>query len=103
MTETRAIKAAFGDQAYQVPISSPKSMVGHLVGAAGIASALAALGAIRDQVIPPTVNLEHAGPGMRPRLRAARRRARRRSTPSMINGFGFGGQNAVAVFRRVVD
>ena len=58
VTETRAIKGAFGDQAYRVPISSPKSMVGHLVGAAGIASALAALGAIRDGFIPPTANLD---------------------------------------------
>ena len=59
VTETRAIKAAFGEQARRGPISSPKSMIGHLVGAAGIASALAALGGIRDGVIPPTANLEH--------------------------------------------
>jgi 3-oxoacyl-[acyl-carrier-protein] synthase II len=62
VTETRAIKGAFGDQAYRVAISSPKSMIGHLVGAAGIASALAALGAIRDQVIPPTANLRTPDP-----------------------------------------
>ena len=80
VTETRAIKAAFGDQAYRVPISSPKSMIGHLVGAAGIASALAALGAIRDQVIPPTANLEHPGRRVRPRLRPAGRSPERRST-----------------------
>ena len=80
VTETRAIKAAFGDQARRVAISSPKSMIGHLVGAAGIASALAACGAIRDQVIPPTANLSHARSRMRPRLRPARRRGRRRST-----------------------
>ena len=62
MTETRAIKAAYGDRAYKVAISSPKSMIGHLVGAAGIASALAAIGAIRDQVIPPTANLHTPDP-----------------------------------------
>ena len=62
MTETRAIKSAYGDHAYKVAISSPKSMIGHLVGAAGIASALAGLGAIRDQVLPPTINLRTPDP-----------------------------------------
>ena len=57
VTETRAIKAAFGDHARQVAISSPKSMVGHLLGAAGVMSALTAIGAIRDNVVPPTINL----------------------------------------------
>jgi 3-oxoacyl-[acyl-carrier-protein] synthase II len=102
VTETRAIKAAFGGQAYRVPISSPKSMIGHLVGAAGIASALAALGAIRDGVIPPTANLEH--PDAECDLDYVPRVARKaRVETAMINGFGFGGQNAVAIFRRVVD
>ncbi len=102
VTETRAIKGAFGDQAYRVPISSPKSMIGHLVGAAGIASALAALGAIRDGVIPPTANLED--PDDECDLDYVPRVARpKRVETAMINGFGFGGQNAVAVFRRVTD
>ena len=102
VTETRAIKTAFGDQAYRVPISSPKSMIGHLVGAAGIASALAAFGAIRDGVIPPTANLEHPDPACDLDYVPLVARQRRVDT-AMINGFGFGGQNAVAVFRRVVD
>jgi 3-oxoacyl-[acyl-carrier-protein] synthase II len=102
VTETRAIKTALGEAAYRVPISSPKSMIGHLVGAAGIASALAALGAIRDGVIPPTANLEH--PDDECDLDYVPRVARRaRVDTAMINGFGFGGQNAVAVFRRVSD
>jgi 3-oxoacyl-[acyl-carrier-protein] synthase II len=102
VTETRAIKAAFGDQAYRVPISSPKSMIGHLVGAAGIASALAAIGALRDGVIPPTANLEH--PDDECDLDYVPLVARHTKVETaMINGFGFGGQNAVAVFRRVAD
>jgi len=101
-TETRAIKAAFGDHAYRVPISSPKSMVGHLVGAAGIASALAAFGAIRDGVIPPTANLENPDPACDLDYVPLVARTKRVET-AMINGFGFGGQNAVAVFRRVTD
>ncbi|HWP61847.1 MAG TPA: beta-ketoacyl-ACP synthase II [Candidatus Binatia bacterium] len=100
VTETRAIKAAFGDHARRVAISSPKSMVGHLVGAAGIASALAALGAIRDQVIPPTINLENPDPECD--LDYVPNVARRaRVDTVMVNGFGFGGQNAVAIFRRL--
>lgn len=102
VTETRAIKAAFGDQAQRVAISSPKSMIGHLVGAAGIASALAGLGAIRDQVIPPTANLEHADEECDlDYVPLAARRARIETV--MVNGFGFGGQNAVAIFRAVHD
>jgi 3-oxoacyl-[acyl-carrier-protein] synthase II len=102
VTETRAIKTALGEAAYRVPISSPKSMIGHLVGAAGIASALAALGAIRDGVIPPTANLEH--PDDECDLDYVPQVARRATVDTtMINGFGFGGQNAVAVFRRVTD
>jgi 3-oxoacyl-[acyl-carrier-protein] synthase II len=102
VTETRAIKKAFADQAYRVAISSPKSMIGHLVGAAGIASALAAIGALRDGVIPPTANLEH--PDEECDLDYVPLVARRTKVETaMINGFGFGGQNAVAVFRRVVD
>jgi 3-oxoacyl-[acyl-carrier-protein] synthase II len=101
-TETRAIKGAFGDQAYRVAISSPKSMIGHLVGAAGIASALAAIGAIRDQVIPPTANLRTPDPECD--LDYVPLVARKAKVDTvMINGFGFGGQNAVAVFRRFTE
>jgi 3-oxoacyl-[acyl-carrier-protein] synthase II len=99
-TETRAIKAALGAHAHRVAISSPKSMIGHLLGAAGIMSALAAIGAIREGVIPPTINLEN--PDLPDcdldYVPLVARRAR--VDTAMINGFGFGGQNAVAVFRR---
>ena len=72
VTETRAIKAAFGEHAYKVAISSPKSMVGHLLGAAGVMSALTAIGAIRENIVPPTANLDDARPRLRPGLHAAR-------------------------------
>ena len=101
-TETRAIKAAYGDHAYKVAVSSPKSMIGHLVGAAGIASALAAIGAIRDGIIPPTANLTTQDPECD--LDYVPLTARKAPVETAaINGFGFGGQNAVAVFRRVID
>lgn len=101
-TETRAIKAAFGDHARRVAISSPKSMIGHLVGAAGIASALAAIGAIRDQVIPPTANLHTPDPDCDLDYVPLTARPARIDTVA-VNGFGFGGQNAVAIFRRLTD
>jgi 3-oxoacyl-[acyl-carrier-protein] synthase II len=101
-TETRAIKAAYGAHAHKVAISSPKSMIGHLVGAAGIASALAAIGAIRDGVIPPTANLTTPDPECDLDYVPLTARKARVETAA-INGFGFGGQNAVAVFRKVLD
>jgi 3-oxoacyl-[acyl-carrier-protein] synthase II len=99
VTETRAIKAAFGERAYRVPISSPKSMIGHLLGAAGAVAALTAVGAIREGCIPPTANLEHPDPECDLDYVPLVKRKAEVNT-AMINGFGFGGQNAVAVFRR---
>ena len=100
VTETRAIKIAYGAHARKVAISSPKSMIGHLVGAAGIASALAAIGAIRDQVIPPTANLRTPDPECDLDYVPLTARKARVDTVA-VNGFGFGGQNAVAIFRRL--
>jgi 3-oxoacyl-[acyl-carrier-protein] synthase II len=101
-TETRAIKAAYGKHAYKVAISSPKSMIGHLVGAAGIASVLAGVGALRDQVIPPTANLRTPDPECDLDYVPLVAREARVETV-VVDGFGFGGQNAVAVLRRVTD
>ena len=99
-TESRAIKASFGPAAYGRAISSPKSMIGHLVGAAGIASALAALGGLRDQVMSPTANLENPDlPDCDLDYVPGTARPAKLETV-MVNGFGFGGQNAVAIFRK---
>ena len=102
VTETRAIKAAYGAHAYKVAISSPKSMIGHLVGAAGVASALAGIGAIRDGVIPPTANLHTPDPDCDLDYVPLTARTAKVDTVA-VDGFGFGGQNAVAIFRRVTD
>ncbi len=99
VTETRAIKSAFGAHAHRVAISSPKSMVGHLLGAAGVVSGLAAIGAIRDGFMPPTANLQNPDPECDLDYIPNVKRAKKVDT-AIINGFGFGGQNAVAVFRR---
>ena len=100
--ETRAIKAAYGDHAYKVAISSPKSMIGHLVGAAGIASVLAGVGAIRDGIIPPTANLHTPDPDCDLDYVPLTARPAKVDTVA-VDGFGFGGQNAVAILRRVTD
>ena len=101
-TESKAIHAAFGEQAARLAVSSNKSMIGHTLGAAGAVSALAAALAIRDGVIPPTINYETPDPDCD--LDYVANTARR--TPvraALVNGFGFGGQNAVAVFRGYAD
>jgi 3-oxoacyl-[acyl-carrier-protein] synthase II len=99
-TETRAIKTAYGEHARRVAISSPKSMIGHLVGAAGIASVLAAVGSIRDQVIPPTANLHTPDPECD--LDYVPLTARKAKVETVaVHGFGFGGQNAVTILRQV--
>jgi 3-oxoacyl-[acyl-carrier-protein] synthase II len=74
-------------------------MVGHLLGAAGAVSGLAAIGAIREGVIPPTINLENPDPECDLDYVPNVKRIQKVDT-AIINGFGFGGQNAVAVFRR---
>jgi len=98
-TESKAIRAAFGAHADRLAVSSNKSMVGHTLGAAGAISALAAVMAIRDGIIPPTINYDLPDPDCD--LDYVPNVARRREVGvAIINGFGFGGQNAVAVFRR---
>jgi 3-oxoacyl-[acyl-carrier-protein] synthase II len=97
-TESKAIRAAFGEHASKLAVSSNKSMVGHTLGAAGAISALAAVLAIRDGLVPPTINYETPDPECD--LDYVPNESRR--TPvraAIVNGFGFGGQNAVAVFR----
>lgn len=97
-SETRAIKQAFGDHAYRLALSSPKSMVGHLLGAAGAISALTTVLALDRGVIPPTINLDTPDPECDLDYVPNVAREKRVRT-AMVNGFGFGGQNAVAVFR----
>ncbi|HEX3752382.1 MAG TPA: beta-ketoacyl-[acyl-carrier-protein] synthase family protein, partial [Streptosporangiaceae bacterium] len=98
-TETAAIKAVFGPQATEVAISSPKSMVGHLIGAAGSLSAMVALLAMRDSMVPPTINLDTPDPECD--LDYVPNVARPMPVDvAMVNAFGFGGQNVVTVFTR---
>jgi 3-oxoacyl-[acyl-carrier-protein] synthase II len=98
--ETRAIKVAFGEQAYKVAISSTKSMTGHLMGSAGAIEAAFCLLAMRDDIIPPTINYETPDPLCD--LDYVPNEARRtRVNVAMSNSFGFGGHNGTVVFRRL--
>ncbi|HET7140916.1 MAG TPA: beta-ketoacyl-ACP synthase II [Candidatus Limnocylindria bacterium] len=99
-TETKAIRSAFGDHADRLAVSSNKSMVGHTLGAAGAVSAVAAAFAIRDSVLPPTINYQHPDPACD--LDYVPNEARQQAVRvALVNGFGFGGQNAVAVLRAI--
>jgi 3-oxoacyl-[acyl-carrier-protein] synthase II len=96
LCETRAIKQVFGEQAYKVSISSTKSMTGHLLGGAGGIEMAACALAIRDSVIPPTINLENPGEGCD--LDYTPNVAREKKVRvALNNSFGFGGHNATLV------
>ena len=98
--ELHAVKHVFGDDAYKVNISSTKSMTGHMMGAAGAVEALACLHAIRDGVIPPTINFKVEDEGIDYRLNLTLNEKQERNVRVAIsNNFGFGGQNACLVFR----
>lgn len=97
--ETLAIKRTFGETAYRVPVSSTKSMMGHLIAAAGSVEAIVCLLAIRDGVLPPTMNLDH--PGDDCDLDYIPHVARERPVDvALSNSFGFGGQNISLIIRR---
>ncbi len=101
-TETLAIKRVFGDYAYKVPISATKSMIGHLIGAAGPVEAVACIQTINDSIIHPTINYETPDPECD--LDYVPNVAREaRVDIALSNSFGFGGHNACLVFRRFVD
>jgi 3-oxoacyl-[acyl-carrier-protein] synthase II len=98
-TETRAIKLAFGEDAYRLAISSPKSMVGHLMGGAGAMGAFVAVKAVHEDIAPPTINLDTPDPECD--LDYVPNVARRMEVRAAgANGFGFGGQNGCVIFRK---
>ena len=96
--ETRAIKAVFGRRAYEIPVSSTKSMMGHLVGSAGAVEAVICIMAIRNGIMPPTINLTHPDPECDLDYVANTARPAKVAT-ALSNSFGFGGHNSVLVFR----
>jgi 3-oxoacyl-[acyl-carrier-protein] synthase II len=99
LAETRAVKTVFGDHARHLAISSSKSMTGHLLGAAGAVEAIFSILALRDQVAPPTINLDNPDEGCD--LDYVAHQAQARPLEVVVsNSFGFGGTNGSLVFRR---
>ncbi|HEX5837245.1 MAG TPA: beta-ketoacyl-ACP synthase II, partial [Anaerolineales bacterium] len=98
-SETRAIKAAFGEKAYQIPVSSTKSMTGHMMGATGALEAIFCVQAVREGLLPPTIHYETPDPECD--LDYIPNQAREKNVDLAIsNAFGFGGHNAVLAIRR---
>lgn len=101
ISETKAIKRIFGEHAYALNISSTKSMTGHLLGAAGAIESIAVIMAMKDGIIPPTINLENLDPQIDPRLNLTPNKAQEKEVNvGMSNTFGFGGHNTSVIFRK---
>lgn len=99
VSETRAVKAAFGERAYQIPISSTKSMTGHMMGATGALEAIFCVQAVRDGILPPTIHYQTPDPECD--LDYIPNQAREKKiTLAISNAFGFGGHNAVLAIRK---
>lgn len=100
LAESIAVKTVFGDSAYKIPVSSTKSMTGHLLGAAGGVEAIFSLLALRDGIVPATINLDNPGEGCD--LDYVPHTARQQNVNIVVsNSFGFGGTNGSLVFRKL--
>ncbi len=101
IAELAAIKKVFGEHAYQLNISSTKSMTGHLLGAAGAVEAVASIMAVKNDVVPPTINHFTDDPDIDPRLNLTFNKSQQRVVNAALsNGFGFGGHNATVIFKK---
>ncbi|MGY5453465.1 beta-ketoacyl-ACP synthase II [Agarivorans sp. MS3-6] len=102
IAETQAVKTVFGEHANEVLVSSTKSMTGHLLGAAGAVEAIISVLAIRDQIAPPTINLENPSEGCDLDYVAGTAR-NAKIDYALSNSFGFGGTNGSLVFKKISD
>ncbi|MBL7699241.1 MAG: beta-ketoacyl-ACP synthase II [Chitinophagaceae bacterium] len=101
VAEVKAITDVFGEQAYKINISSTKSMTGHCLGAAGVVEAIACIMAVRDDVVPPTINHFTDDPNLDSRLNFTFGKAQKRTVNAALsNTFGFGGHNACVIVKK---
>ena len=101
ISETKAIGTLFGEDAYRLNISSTKSMTGHLLGAAGAIEAIAAILAVKNDIVPPTINHFTDDPDFDPKLNFTFNKAQKRTVRAALsNTFGFGGHNASVIFKK---
>ena len=103
IAEVKAIKGVFGDHAYNINISSTKSMTGHLLGGAGAIEAVACIMAIKDDIVPPTINHFTDDPDLDPKLNFTFNTAQKRVVDAALsNTFGFGGHNVSVIFKKYI-
>ena len=102
--ELRAVKTVLGEHAYNVNISSTKSMTGHLLGAAGSVEAIASILAINNSIVPPTINHREQDPEIDEKLNLTLHTAQKRPIRAALsNTFGFGGHNASVIFKSFTE
>jgi len=102
ISETKAIKEVFGDYAYKLNISATKSMTGHLLGAAGAVESIAAILALQNGVVPPTINYATPDPDLDNKLNFTLNKSQERDiNVSLSNTFGFGGHNTSVIFKKI--
>jgi 3-oxoacyl-[acyl-carrier-protein] synthase II len=104
ISEAKAIISCFGEHAYKLNISSTKSMTGHLLGAAGAVEAIASILAIRNNIVPPTINFTTPDPEIDPKLNFTFNKAQKRVVNAALsNTFGFGGHNFSVIFKKYTE
>jgi len=104
IAETKAIKEVFGEHAYNLNISSTKSMTGHLLGAAGAIEAIACVKAVQEDIVPPTINFEHEDENIDYNLNFTFNKAEKRTVDvALSNTFGFGGHNTSVIVKKYKD
>lgn len=102
VAEAKAIKEVFGEHAYSLNISSTKSMTGHLLGAAGAIESIASVLAVKNDIVPPTINHFNDDPEFDPKLNFTFNKAQKREVRAALsNTFGFGGHNASVIFKKI--
>ncbi len=101
IAEPKAIVSLFGDHAYNISINSTKSMIGHLLGAAGAAESIATILSVKNDIVPPTINHFNLDPNIDPKLDFTFNEAKERNVNvALSNTFGFGGHNASIIFKK---